>query len=93
MTLAVKARTGPEGLVAMEVDLQKSRLGPEEEGAPIVVRENKTIRLSAIETLSLKTTVEIRSGQTLLVAGAGERSEARATELILLISPRIVEPK
>ena len=93
MNLTVRARTGPEGLVTMEVDLQKSQFGPEEKGAPIAVREGKTIRKPAIETLTLTTTVEVRNGQTLLVGGVGDKSEARRTELILLISARIVEPK
>ncbi len=93
LILALTARTGPEGLVTMEVNLEKSQLGPEKEGTPIAIREGKTIRTPVIGTLSLKTTVAMRSGRTLLLAGVGGKSEARQTELILLISPRIVEPK
>lgn len=93
LILSVRVRTSPEGLVTMEVDLNKSQLGPEEEGTPISIREGKTTRTPAVETLKLQTTVGVRSGQTLLLAGVGSKSEARRTELIILISPRIVKPK
>jgi type II secretory pathway component GspD/PulD (secretin) len=93
LILGVTTRTNSEGLVTMEIDVEKSHVGPEEEGIPVSVpKDGDPIRTPRIETLTLQTTVSARSDQTIVLGGLRGRSENRETQLILLVSPRIVQP-
>ncbi|MFZ5833416.1 MAG: hypothetical protein ACOY3P_25290 [Planctomycetota bacterium] len=60
-----------DGLVTMEFEIEDSRLGPTDEGAVIAeLPEQEPLRTSPIETFQLKTTLQIKSGESVLVGGS-----------------------
>lgn len=94
LSLGFTARLNAEGLVTMEIELEQSHLGPPEEGVPVHVPDEGPPTYSpGVELLTLKTTVSAASGQTVILGGITAKKEARHSELILLLSPRIVPAK
>jgi len=70
LLLGVTPRISPDGLVVMEVDAEKSELGPEDEGIPISITESgEVVRSPIINTTVAQTTVSARSGQTVILGG------------------------
>ncbi len=68
--LGVTPRISPDGLVVMEIDAEKSRLGAEEDGIPISINANgQVIRSPIIDTIVAQTTVSAVSGQTVILGG------------------------
>jgi len=67
--LGVTPRISPDGLVVMEIDAIKSKVGPESEGTPIAVSEGQVIRSPRIDTITAQTTVSATSGQTVVLGG------------------------
>ena len=89
--MGVTARIADEETVTLEIDLERSHLGPEEEGTPISTdAEGTVIRTPAIQTLVLQTTVSLRSGQTVRIGGMIYHTEQGWRELMLLLRPEIV---
>ncbi|HTN77866.1 MAG TPA: secretin N-terminal domain-containing protein, partial [Pirellulaceae bacterium] len=70
LLLGVTPRISPDGLVVMEIDAEKSQLGPVDTGIPISINENgDVIRSPIINTTLAQTTVSARSGQTVILSG------------------------
>ena len=70
LLLGVTPRISPDGLVVMEVDAEKSELGPDDEGIPISINSTgEVIRSPIINTTVAQTTVSARSGQTVILGG------------------------
>jgi len=70
LLLGVTPRISPDGLVVMEIDAEKSAVGPEAEGIPISVSPQGTvIRSPRIDTTTAQTTVSALSGQTIVLGG------------------------
>ncbi len=68
--LGVTPRISPEGLVVMEIDAEKSRLGSVDDGIPISINNNgDVIRSPIIDTITAQTTVSAASGQTVILGG------------------------
>lgn len=68
--LGVTPRISPDGLVVMEIDAEKSRLGAEDDGIPISINANgQVIRSPIIDTIVAQTTVSAVSGQTVILGG------------------------
>ncbi len=68
--LGVTPRISPDNTVVMEIDAEKSRLGPEERGIPITVSIDGTIvRSPSIETATAQATVSAASGETIILGG------------------------
>jgi hypothetical protein len=68
--LGVTPRITPDGLVLMEIDAEKSELGPIDQGIPIGFSPSGTPILSPqINTTTAQTTVSSRSGQTVILGG------------------------
>lgn len=68
--LGVTPRITPDGLVLMEIDAEKSELGPIDQGIPIGFSPAGTPILSPqINTTTAQTTVSSRSGQTVILGG------------------------
>jgi type II secretory pathway component GspD/PulD (secretin) len=88
--LGVTGRVADEDSVALEIDLERSHLEPEEEGPALASDEDGTaIRAAAIQTLTLQTTVSLRSGQTALIGGIVFNSEQGWREVLLLLQANI----
>ena len=70
LILGVTPRISPDGLVVMEIDAEKSALGPEQEGVPISVSSNgEVVRQPLINTTTAQTTVSAMDGQTVVLGG------------------------
>jgi type II secretory pathway component GspD/PulD (secretin) len=70
LILGVTPRISPDGTVVMEIDAEKSALGPEQEGIPITVSLDGTIiRSPRIDTTTAQATVSAASGETIILGG------------------------
>lgn len=70
LILGVTPRISPDGLVVMEIDAEKSALGPEIEGVPISVSATgEVVRQPLINTTTAQTTVSAMNGQTVVLGG------------------------
>ncbi|MCI0492702.1 MAG: hypothetical protein L0Z07_07180, partial [Planctomycetes bacterium] len=78
LILAVTPRISPDGTIVMEVDAQKSKLGPREEGIPIFVNlAGKEILSPKIEIIEAQTTVSAADGQTIVLGGLIAETELK----------------
>lgn len=57
-------RVAPGGIVALELSVQDSRIGPTEEGTPITAINGRVIRQPSIDVLMNQTTLRLQDGQT-----------------------------
>jgi type II secretory pathway component GspD/PulD (secretin) len=70
LLLRVRPRISPDDLVVMEVQAQKSELGPIDQGIPIAIAANgDPIRVPRINSINAQTTVSAVSGQTVVLSG------------------------
>jgi general secretion pathway protein D len=70
LLLGVTPRISPEGHVVMEIDAEKSKVGPEREGIPIsVTTDGAVIRSPRVDVTTAQTTVSAASGQTIVIGG------------------------
>jgi type II secretion system protein D len=69
LIMYVRPRVSPEGTVVMEIDAQKSELGPEAEGIPVSVVEGTVIRQPSINVTMAQTTVSAANGETIVLGG------------------------
>jgi general secretion pathway protein D len=89
--LGVTCRVSEHDLVTLEIDLERSHLGSEDEGTPVVEAEDGSIvRAPEVKTLTLQTTVSLRSGQTVVLGGMVHQTGQRWGELLLILQPKIV---
>ncbi len=70
LIIGVTPRISPDGMVVMEIDAEKSALGPEQEGVPVSVSVDGTvIRAPRIDTTTAQATVSAASGETIVLGG------------------------
>jgi len=69
LILGVTPRISPEGMVVMEIDAEKSDVGPESEGVPVSVVGNVVIRSPSFDTTMAQTTVSAQDGETIVLGG------------------------
>ncbi len=70
LILGVTPRISPDGMVVMEVDAEKSQVGPESEGIPVSVSLDGTIiRSPSIDVQTAQATVSAGSGETIILGG------------------------
>lgn len=69
LILGVTPRISPEGMVVMEIDAEKSKVNPVEEGIPVSVVAGQTIRSPTISVTTAQTTVSSTSGETIVLGG------------------------
>ncbi|MEX2286157.1 MAG: secretin N-terminal domain-containing protein [Planctomycetaceae bacterium] len=68
--LGVTPRISPDGTVVMDIDAEKSEVGPDVEGIPVTVApEGTIIRSPRINVTQAQTTISAPSGQTVVLAG------------------------
>jgi len=78
LILLVTPRISPDGLVVMEINAEKSELGPESEGIPVSVSEGQVIRSPRIDTVTAQTTVSATTGQTVILGGLITKNTSEA---------------
>lgn len=70
LILGVTPRISPEGNVVMEIDAEKSAVGPENEGIPVSVSaEGTVIRSPRVDVTSAQATVSAADGETIILGG------------------------
>ncbi|MBX3418062.1 MAG: hypothetical protein KF851_10700 [Pirellulaceae bacterium] len=70
LILGVTPRISPDGTVVMEVDAERSGLGPESEGVPVSVSPTgEIIRSPRVDTTTAQATVSAASGETIILGG------------------------
>ncbi|MFN9348003.1 MAG: secretin N-terminal domain-containing protein [Planctomycetota bacterium] len=75
LIIGVTPRISPEGNVVMEIDAEKSKLGPEAEGIPIFIAQDGTVvRSPRIDTITAQATVSAADGETIILGGLISRS-------------------
>ncbi len=76
LILGVTPRISPDGLVVMEIDAEKSEVGPIEDGIPVAFTEGQEIKSPKIDTTTAQTTVSALSGQTVVLGGLITKSKS-----------------
>jgi len=70
LILGVTPRVSPDGTVVMEVDAEKSALGPIADGIPVSILDTgEIVRSPVIDTTTAQTTVSATDGQTIVIGG------------------------
>ena len=70
LILGVTPRISPDGRVVMEIDAEKSKVGPESEGIPVAVSMDGTIiRSPRVDTITAQATVSVSDGETIVLGG------------------------
>src|SRR6056297_592282 len=70
LILGVTPRISPEGNVVMEIDAEKSNIGPETEGIPVSISSDGTvIRSPRVNVASAQATVSAADGETIILGG------------------------
>lgn len=70
LILGVTPRISPDGMVVMELDAEKSNLGPEADGIPVSVSsDGGIIRSPRVNITTAQTTVSAASGETIIIGG------------------------
>lgn len=69
LILGVTPRISPDGMVVMEIDAEKSRVGSEAEGIPVSVVEGREIRSPRITVTMAQTTVSASDKETIVLGG------------------------
>jgi type II secretory pathway component GspD/PulD (secretin) len=90
--LGVTSRVSAKDMVTLEIDLERSHLGPDDEGTVIAAGNGEAVRSPHIVTLSAQTTVSVQSGHTVILGGLTHHDGKRWGELWLLLQPTIVGP-
>lgn len=83
LILLVRPRISPDGQVVMEINAEKSDVGPEAEGIPISISAaGQVIRSPRINTTRAQTTVSAADGQTIILAGLITKSRSQTNRRI-----------
>lgn len=77
LILLVRPRISPDGQVVMEINAEKSDVGPESEGIPISISAaGQIIRSPRINTTRAQTTISAGDGQTVILGGLITKSRS-----------------
>jgi len=91
LMLSVTPQIRRDGLVVMAIDIERSQLGPAEEG-PVISKpsDGEAIRAAPTETLTTQSTISARSGQGVLVGRQQTKQQARQSELLIIVTPELL---
>jgi hypothetical protein len=85
--LGVTPRISPDGLVVMEIDAERSSVGPESEGVPISTSTTgEVVRQPLINTTTAQTTVSAADGQTVVLGGLLTKEVSKTRRRVPLLS-------
>ena len=83
-----------DGSLVMEVNIERSDLGPEAEGMVIATtEEGREIRSPQIDTMTAKTTVTAANGQAVVVSDLICNQEPSSKETFVLLRPVVIRGK
>jgi len=84
--LTITPRISLDDSVAMQISAEKSSLGPESEGTPILAQGGVTIRAPRIKEAAITTTIIAQSGQVAVLGGLIAQEESHTHRAVPLIS-------
>ncbi len=88
--IGVTCRVTDQGSIIMEIDLERSHLGPEDEGTPLSVEpDGGEIRMPVIHSVNLQTTVTLKSEEIALIGGTVYQTEHGWREFVMLVRAEI----
>jgi len=91
LMVGVTPRIRRDGLVVLVIDIERSQLGPAEEGPPISKpSDGAAIRVAPTEVLTAQTTVSARNGQSVVVGAQRTERQARQSELLIVVTPELI---
>ncbi|HUT09933.1 MAG TPA: secretin N-terminal domain-containing protein [Thermoguttaceae bacterium] len=90
LNVGVTPRVSPDGRVTMELDVEQSQMHPDEGPVLAASPEAEVIRAARVTTTKLQTTVRLRDGETIVLGGLTTKSEARQSELLVIVNARII---
>ena len=94
LVVGLTPRISPDNVVTMEIDVEKSEVGPEEQGVPLGVDANgDVIRSPKIEVISLQTTVKIPPSRAVIIGGMALQDGDKRGELVVVVTPHVVARK
>ena len=89
--LNVTSRVADSQTVTLELSLEYSYLGPDDEGTEIGKTDSGVpIRTPRVQTINLKTTVSATSGKTVLLGGIFRKSDHLWRKTVVLLQPDIL---
>ncbi|MDZ4821571.1 MAG: secretin N-terminal domain-containing protein [Planctomycetota bacterium] len=87
LILNVIPRISPDGLVVMELDAERSDVGPEAEGIPISINNNgQVIRSPRINRTFAHTTISALNGQTVVLGGLITKQHAETHRRVPILA-------
>ena len=92
LILGVTARSNDDDRITMEIDLEDSRLGPEEQGAVIATTpDGQQVRSPGIDVTTAQTTIRVRDGEAVVAGSIMEHRDDRYGEVWMIVAARFVE--
>ena len=83
LILGVTPRISPDGTVVMDIDAEKSDLGPESDGIPVSISSTgEVIRSPRVNIATAQTTVSAADGQTIVLGGMITKSKSELTRRV-----------
>lgn len=90
--VSVTPRVEPDGWITMKIEVQISQLAPPDASpAEPDAAQGPTIHASRVVTITAQSTVRVADGRTVVLAGLTSKSDARDEELLIVLTPRIVD--
>ena len=91
LMLGVTPQIRRDGLVVMSIDIERSQLGPAEEG-PVISKpaDGEAIRAALRRASPLKQPSVARSEQSVLVGVQQTKRQARQSELLIVVTPQLL---
>jgi type II secretory pathway component GspD/PulD (secretin) len=87
--IQITPRVASGGKVAVQLSIQDSRLGPQEEGTIIYApKDGQPVRTQNTETLSTQTTLQLQDGQTQTIGAMTRNGKARQ----IAVTAHIIHP-
>ena len=85
--LEVTPRVSPDGTIVMFVNATRSRLGSEDDGVVVAVSTNgDPVRQAPIDQIVAQTTIQARSGQTVVISGLIEEEKRNSKRGVPIMS-------
>ncbi len=92
LIVSVTPRVNAEGLVTMEIDVEKSWLDESESPPAEDSDADPVMRAPRVKTTKAQSTVSIPDGETVALGGLITRSGTQAEELVILVGAKILQP-
>ncbi len=94
LIVGLTPRISSDHTVTMELDVEKSQLGPVDEGIPVGVdAKGNVIRSPKIEAMVVQTTVKIPPSRAVIIGGLALQDGDDRGELVMVVTPHVVARK